>query len=149
MDFHILGPLEATEGNAPLALGGSRQRALLGVLLLHANEVVSSDRLIDELWPGERSDQAIRALQVAVSRLRKILEPGTPAGESRVLLTRSPGYELRVDPERPDAAERHFEQALELNAAAHARPGTPTRRVPTPACCWPGLAPRTPSARAS
>jgi DNA-binding SARP family transcriptional activator len=51
MDFHILGPLEATEGNAPLALGGSRQRALLGVLLLHANEVVSSDRLIDELWP--------------------------------------------------------------------------------------------------
>ncbi len=103
MDFHILGPLEATDGNAPLALGGSRQRALLGVLLLHANEAVSSDRLIDELWPGERSDQAIKALQVAVSRLRKILEPGTPAGESRVLLTRSPGYELRVDPERLDA----------------------------------------------
>ena len=50
MDFRILGPLEVTDGERRVALGGTKQRALLGLLLLHANEVVSSDRLIDELW---------------------------------------------------------------------------------------------------
>jgi DNA-binding SARP family transcriptional activator len=52
MDFNILGPIEAVEGGRPLALGGAKQRALLGMLVLHANEVVSSDRLIDELLGG-------------------------------------------------------------------------------------------------
>ena len=53
MDFRILGPLEAHDGDKRLALGGAKQRALLGLLLLHANETVSSDRLVDELWAGE------------------------------------------------------------------------------------------------
>ena len=53
MDFNILGPIEAIEGGRPLALGGAKQRALLGMLLLHANGVVSADRLIDELWSGD------------------------------------------------------------------------------------------------
>ena len=53
MDFRILGPLEALDGGQPVALGGSKQRALLALLLLHANETLSSDRLIDELW-GEQ-----------------------------------------------------------------------------------------------
>jgi DNA-binding SARP family transcriptional activator/DNA polymerase III delta prime subunit len=103
MDFHILGPIEAIEGDRPLALGGAKQRALLGMLLLHANEVVSSDRLIDELWAGERREEAARTLQVAVSRLRKALEPGRATGtESVVVVTRAPGYELRTDPQRLD-----------------------------------------------
>ncbi len=50
MDFRILGPLEVREGGRALELGGARQRALLALLLLSANEVVSSDRLLDELW---------------------------------------------------------------------------------------------------
>jgi DNA-binding SARP family transcriptional activator len=112
MDFHILGPIEAIERDRPLALGGSKQRALLGMLLLNANEVVSSDRLIDELWPGERREEALRALQVAVSRLRKSLEPDRPAGvDSRLILTRPPGYELRLDDERLDA--KRFEALVE------------------------------------
>jgi DNA-binding SARP family transcriptional activator len=103
MDFRILGPLEAYVGDRPLALGGTRQRALLGMLLLHANEVVSSDRLIDELWGEERRDDAAKALQVAISRLRKVLEPGRPANDpDRLLVTRSPGYELRLGPEELD-----------------------------------------------
>jgi DNA-binding SARP family transcriptional activator len=103
MDFRILGPIEAIEGNRPLALGGAKQRALLGMLLLHANEVVSSDRLIDELWAGDRREEAVRALQVAVSRLRKALRPDRVAGaESGLVVTRAPGYELRTDPERLD-----------------------------------------------
>ncbi len=112
MDFHILGPIEAIEGDRPLALGGSKQRALLGMLLLHANEVVSSDRLIDELWPGERREHALKALQVAVSRLRKALEPALPTGvDSRLILTRPPGYELRLDRERLDA--KRFEELVD------------------------------------
>jgi len=58
MEFRILGPLEVLEEGRPVALGGAKQRALLAVLLLHANEVVSRDRLIDELWGGEPPDTA-------------------------------------------------------------------------------------------
>jgi DNA-binding SARP family transcriptional activator len=53
MEFRILGPLEVVDADRPLALGGERQRALLALLALlltRANEVVSTDRLIDELW---------------------------------------------------------------------------------------------------
>jgi DNA-binding SARP family transcriptional activator len=124
MDFHILGPIEAIERNGPLALGGSKQRALLGMLLLHANEVVSSDRLIDELWPGERREEALKALQVAVSRLRKVLEPDRPAGvDSRLILTRPPGYELRLDDERLDAKrfEALVDEGRRVLAAGDAR----------------------------
>src|SRR4051794_19596585 len=88
MDFRILGPLEAFDGDRTIALGGTRQRALLAMLLLHAPRVVSTDRLIDELWPGERG--AEKALQVAVSRLRKTLG-------HELIVTRPPGYELRID----------------------------------------------------
>jgi DNA-binding SARP family transcriptional activator len=104
MDFQILGPIEARDGDQPVALGGTKQRALLGMLLLHAGEVVSSDRLIDELWAGERREEAVRALQVAVSRLRRALEPDRTAADGwRLVVTRSPGYMLSVDPERLDA----------------------------------------------
>ncbi len=73
MDFRILGPLEVVDGDRPLALGGTKQRALLALLLLHANEVVSSDRLTAELWGEGRVEDDSKALQVAVSRLRRTL----------------------------------------------------------------------------
>jgi YVTN family beta-propeller protein len=93
MDFRILGPLEVAEDGVVVALGGLKQRSLLAILVLSANEVVSSDRLIDELW-GEHSPESGRtALQVRVSQLRKALGP---AGAQ--LVTRAPGYVLRVDP---------------------------------------------------
>ena len=91
MDFRILGPLDVHDGDRQLALGGVRQRALLGLLLVHANEVVSSDRLVDALWGEAGLGEGSKALQVAVSRLRKVIGP-------EVLLTRAPGYELRVEP---------------------------------------------------
>ncbi len=104
MDFRILGPLEVSDGDRQVALGGARQRALLGMLLLHANEVVSSDRLIDELWPGEGLGEGSKALQVAISRLRKAL------GAGDLIVTRPPGYQLQVEPELLDL--RRFEAQL-------------------------------------
>src|SRR5438093_11471749 len=91
MQFRILGPLELACNGEPLLLGGASQRALLAILLLHANQVVSSDRLIDELWGGEAPETARTALQVHVSQLRKVLGPD-------VIVTRSPGYVIRVEP---------------------------------------------------
>ena len=98
MDFRILGPLEVFDGDRPLALGGAKQRALLALLLLHANEVVSRDRLIEELWGERRLEHAAKALQVAVSRLRQTLEPDRSSGQtSGLLVTRTPGYELCLE----------------------------------------------------
>ncbi|MGZ6692968.1 MAG: BTAD domain-containing putative transcriptional regulator [Solirubrobacteraceae bacterium] len=97
IEFRILGPLEVLDGREVLPIGGAKQRALLAVLLLSANEVVPSDRLIDDLW-GERLPQSGRAaLQVRISQLRKALGRG---GER--LVTRPPGYVLEIDPEELD-----------------------------------------------
>jgi DNA-binding SARP family transcriptional activator len=106
MDFRILGPLEAADHGRPLALGGSSLRALLALLLLHANEVVSSDRLLDELWPEKPPASGATALQVRVSQLRKELGPA--AGR---LETKSPGYVLRV--ERGELDLERFSQLVE------------------------------------
>jgi DNA-binding SARP family transcriptional activator len=90
VEFRILGPLEVVEQGRPLKLGGSRQRALLALLLTRANEVVPSDRLIDELWATKPPRTAANALQYHVSRLRKLLAP------SEAIVTQEPGYLIRV-----------------------------------------------------
>lgn len=104
MEFRLLGPLEVVDGDRQLALGGVKPRSLLALLLLNANQVVSSDRLIDELWGDEPPATAAKSVQVHVSRLRKQL------GEDR-LTTRAPGYVLRVQPDEFDLAR--FEQLVE------------------------------------
>jgi DNA-binding SARP family transcriptional activator len=96
LDFRILGPLEVVEDGRPLALGGGRQRALLALLLTRANEVVSTERLVDELWGADPPKEAANALQYHVSQLRKALGP------SEVILTRPPGYLIGVDQEHFD-----------------------------------------------
>ena len=95
IEFRILGSLEVVDGDGLLALGSPQQRALLGVLLVHRGEPVSSDRLIDELW-GERAPaSAIKIVQGYVSNLRKVLGDG-------LLITRGRGYSLQVDPGQLD-----------------------------------------------
>ena len=71
MNFGILGPLEVTDDGRRVELGGRKQRALLAILLLHANEVVSADKLIDELWGETPPPTAAKTLQAHVSRLRR------------------------------------------------------------------------------
>jgi DNA-binding SARP family transcriptional activator len=95
MEFRILGPLEVWDGGGEVSLGGPKPRALLAGLLLHPNEVVPTDRLIDELWGEDTPERATAALRVNVSRLRKALPQD-------VLTTRSPGYVIRVEPDELD-----------------------------------------------
>jgi class 3 adenylate cyclase/DNA-binding SARP family transcriptional activator len=103
MEFRILGPLEVRADGVALALGGTKQRALLAVLLLCANEVVPTDELTNALWekpPGN----ATKAVQVYVSRLRKSLQAEAPT-------SRPPGYVLELEPEQLDLAR--FQRLVE------------------------------------
>jgi DNA-binding SARP family transcriptional activator len=110
VEFRILGPLEVIDDEGrPIRLGGARQRALLAALLLHANEVVLLDRLMDELWGDRPPASGAKALQVAVSQLRKSLGNGA-------LQTRSGGYVLHVDEEQLDLG--HFGRLRETARSA-------------------------------
>jgi DNA-binding SARP family transcriptional activator/streptogramin lyase len=108
MRYLILGPLEVRDGETDVALPGGQQRKLLAILLLHSGEVVSSDRLIEELWDGKPPETAAKALQGYVSSLRKQLGPET-------VETVGAGYRLTAAPEDVDA--HRFEELL-----AEARP---------------------------
>jgi YVTN family beta-propeller protein len=111
MEYRILGPLEVLDQGHLLALGGHRQRAILALLLLHANEVVSTDRLLDDLWGAEPPESGSKAVHVLVSQLRKSLQAGS--GADGVLATQSPGYVLHVREGELDRErfERLVEQA--------------------------------------
>jgi len=107
IEFRILGPLEVAEDERRLPLGGQRQRALLALLLLHANEVVSRDRLIDEVWGEEAPATVENAVQVYVSRLRKLV--GSSNGDG-FLSREGNGYLLTIVPEQLDA--NRFQQLV-------------------------------------
>src|SRR6266576_1994769 len=115
MDFRILGPVEVMTGGKQLRLGGPRQRALLAYLLLHANETVAADRLLDELWFDAPSG-GLAALQTQVSRLRRILVDR--------IATAGSGYSIRVKPGELDL-ERF--RALLAEAGAAEEPRTRSR----------------------
>ncbi len=105
MQYRILGSLEVADGPRLLDLGGPKQRAVLAALLVEANQVVSLDRLIDELWEDEPPPRATASLQAYISNLRRELEPDrVPRSPARVLVTRPPGYVLRVDRDDIDAS---------------------------------------------
>ncbi len=119
MRFSLLGPLEARDGSHAVALGGTKQRALLALLLLHANETLSTDRLIGELWSDEPPGTPVKTLQMHVSRLRKLLS-GTSGGGG-IVVTHEHGYELRLDPDCLDAHrfERLVSEGGKELAAGH------------------------------
>ena len=98
MDFRVLGPLEVSDGGRAVALGGVKQRSLLAILLQHPNAIVSTDHLLAELWGDAPPASADNSIHVYVSRLRKELGPDR-------LITRPPGYALRVDASELDLAK--------------------------------------------
>src|SRR4051794_8894503 len=91
LTFGLLGALAAHRGSEPLGLGGRQQRAVLAMLLLHANEAVAVERLIDDLWPSPPPPTAGVSLQNQIARLRKLLEP-----ERELLSTQPAGYRLAL-----------------------------------------------------
>jgi DNA-binding SARP family transcriptional activator len=129
MEFRLLGPLEVADSGRLLALGGTRQRSLLAILLLHANQVLSAERLIDDIWPDAPPATGAKTLHVYVSRLRKEL-----GGER--LVTRPPGYALQVDRSELDLAR--FEQLLGEARAAAA--GTAAGKLREALALWRGPA---------
>ncbi len=105
MQYRILGPMEVVAGQAPVDTGSPKQRAVLAMLLIEPNRVVSLDRLIDQLWGDEPPARATGSLQVYVANLRRALEPDRPArAPAAVLVTQPPGYAVRVDPADLDAS---------------------------------------------
>lgn len=105
MEFCVLGPVEVRGDVGSVSVGGSRTRAVLTLLVLDANRVVSADRLMHELWPGLTPDRAAANLQVRLSELRRALRS---VGEADRLQTRAPRYVLRAAPGELDADR--FEQ---------------------------------------
>jgi DNA-binding SARP family transcriptional activator len=117
------------EHERSLELGGAKPRSLLAILLLHANQVLSTDRLIDELWGASPPATAAKSLQVMVSKLRKRL------GDDR-LATHPPGYVLRVEPAALDLAR--FEQLV--GEARQAAPESAARKLRQALALWRGPA---------
>jgi DNA-binding SARP family transcriptional activator/ABC-type transport system substrate-binding protein len=127
MEVRVLGPLEVLDGDRLVAIGGGRQRKLLAILLLHANEFVASDRLIDELWGDDRPETAAKALQGYVSQLRKTL--GADA-----LVTRPGGYVLKLAPEEFDV--HRFERLVD--DAREAEPRDAAEKLRDALALWRG-----------
>jgi DNA-binding SARP family transcriptional activator/ABC-type transport system substrate-binding protein len=115
MEFRLLGPIEVWKDGRLVPVGGTKQQALLVILLLHVNEVVSRGLLIEDLWPERSPGTADASLDHQVSRLRKSL------GLSGMVVTRAGGYALEVDPEQIDTwrFERLLERGRRANAAGN------------------------------
>jgi basic membrane lipoprotein Med (substrate-binding protein (PBP1-ABC) superfamily)/DNA-binding SARP family transcriptional activator len=111
MEYLILGPTEVLDGGKPVDIGSRQQRALLTLLLLNANRVVSTERILEELWPNDFEGKE-KTLWVYISRLRSALEPDREAhSRNTVLVTRDHGYSLRIDEDDIDI--HRFERAVE------------------------------------
>jgi predicted ATPase/DNA-binding SARP family transcriptional activator len=113
IEFRILGPLEVRAGGRSLPLGSPKQRALLALLLAYANETLSRERLIDELWADAPPASVDSAVHVYLSRLRRLLET---AGAGGALMREPHGYRLSVEPEQLDASR--FQRLAEEGSRA-------------------------------
>jgi DNA-binding SARP family transcriptional activator len=120
MEFRILGPLEVLDGGRLIPLATPKSRTLLAVLLLNANQVVSTDRLVDCLWPDGPPTTATNLLHGYVAKARRLLQPDAASEAASILLTRPPGYLLRVADGELDL--HRFEHLLaEAEEAMHRR----------------------------
>jgi DNA-binding SARP family transcriptional activator len=135
----LLGPLEVLQAGREVPVGAGKRRALLALLLVHRDEVVPAERLIDELWSGRPPPTASKSLQVQVSQLRKDLASAAGANGG-LLLTRAGGYVLAVGPESVDIAR--FERAVAEGQAslADGRPADAAARLRDALALWRGPA---------
>jgi DNA-binding SARP family transcriptional activator len=137
LDFRLLGPLEVFDGARAVVIGGGKRRSLLALLLLHGNEVVSADRLIDALWGERPPPTAAKGLQVYVSQLRKELQNGADR-DGDVLVTRANGYLLVLGPDDVDV--QRFERSVNAGerALAAGEPDRAAQRLRQGLALWRG-----------
>ena len=139
LEFSVLGSLVVRRAGGSLDLGSYKQRALLALLLVHRNEVLSTDRIIDELWGSEAPTDRKNALHVYLSNLRKVLEPERmKRTEGSVILTRSPGYSIRTAPDAVDA-DVFLQLVAEGRALLAADPGAASIALGDALARWHGL----------
>jgi len=110
MDFRLLGPLDVVDHGRSVQVGHGKRRSLLVLLLLHPNEVISAERLIDALWGERPPATAAKSLHVYVSQLRRELGRDAVSANGGVLVTRGNGYAACVGPE--DIDSQRFERML-------------------------------------
>ena len=136
--IRVLGSFAAEDGGVPVPLGGPRQRGVLALLVAARGQVVSVDRMVEDLWRGEPPSRALASLQAYVSNLRRLLEPGRPPRTpARLLVSASPGYALRLPPGTVDAWR--FEELLD-EARALADPRDARARLDEALALWRGPA---------
>src|SRR6266545_3322493 len=140
VEFLVLGSLEAWRGGRALSLGSARQRAVLGLLLLHPNQVVPTELLIAVLWGERPPPDAHRLLQDHVAALRRALGGGRAEGSPLVLVTREPGYLLVLDPGQVDAHRFTRLAAQGRRALAEGDPGGAARTLREALALWRGPA---------
>jgi len=116
LEFRVLGPVEVCDGGRNLPLGGPKQRGLLADLILNAGTIISTARLIDDLWGDTSPATAGHTVETYIARLRRILRDGS---RPELLLTRPPGYLLDVEPGHVDAFR--FGQLVQDGTAAAAQ----------------------------
>jgi DNA-binding SARP family transcriptional activator len=133
MDFRILGPLEIWAEGAQLRLSGDRQRALLAILLLHAGEAVTSDRLMDDLWGDAPPAAGGTALRVRVSQLRKAL-----GDDGKLITSRAHGYALSIEPGQLDLHRFEKLVAEGERALAGGEPALASERLHEALSLWRG-----------
>lgn len=135
--FGVLGPLEMTVGGAPVALGSSKQRAVLAMLVIHRNRVVSSEALVDAVW-GQRARQEARAsLHTYVSNLRRLLNDAGLDGRS-ILAAAPSGYRLNLPDIDCDMDRFVAEKTAGIRAAAAGRFELASRHLSAAAAEWRG-----------
>lgn len=133
MDFRILGPLQVMDDSGPVELGGRKQKALLAVLLLQPGHVVSTNRLVDDLWGEEAPGTAQKMVQIFVSQLRKRLPNG-------LLRTRAPGYLVELEGHTLDLRRFAGLEAEGREALEQGRPEQASARLRDALAVWRGPA---------
>ncbi|MBI2706535.1 MAG: FHA domain-containing protein [Actinobacteria bacterium] len=139
IQFKVLGPVEVLRDGTALPLGGPKQRSVLAVLVISANVVVPTSRLVDAVWGDDAHARAPSTLQVYVANLRKVLEPGVSARDGfHVLLTQAPGYKLVAAPDAVDLLEFEGLVADGRRALAASQPEHASARLRQALDLWRG-----------
>ncbi len=140
MKFAVLGSIEVIEGDTRLELGGVKQRAILGYLVLHANKLVPTSQILNAMWDGVPPPTARKMVQNAVSGIRRVLTCAADPANAPSLRTHPPGYQLRLNPHDVDLYQFRQLAREGRNALADDEPGRGVELLRSALSLWRGRA---------